>query len=233
MMQIVSSRLWPSVISVLESLVVRFQGHANNWLAQRAAAQAVATLDNLLVEASSLWQIQNFRRYSDDEVCCTVCFFDCCEAAIASNPNLFSPLRVVYDGAQPTRAMRAGSAHPASAPRPDLTVLFGQQVTIRVEAKRLALSSGLPGKYVRQGMRRFLDGRYSSTAGKPGIMLGFVTIDAPDNVIDAINKAIRSEPDLTDSDCLMDATAPIPAMRRCESHHSDGLMLLHCAIDLR
>jgi hypothetical protein len=204
---------------VLENLAVRFQGHAANWLAQRASERVETMLENLLREATLLWQDQDFPRVSDEEICCTVPFFGCCEEVVATRPERFPVLRVVYDAAQPSAAMLAGVVDPARSPRPDLSVVCGP-VTIRIEAKRLGLGGGLPAKYVRQGMKRFLDGRYSSSVGKPGVMLGYVVKDDLETIIKAVNKAIVAEPELTTADRLVNHTIPVSIVRRCESNHT-------------
>jgi hypothetical protein len=217
---------------VLENLFVRVEGHVSSWLAERAGGRAEAMLNALLVEATILWQSQGFRRYSDDEVCCTVCFFDCCEEVVALKPSEFPVVRVVYGGAQPSQAMRMGAEHPKTVPYPDISILIGP-VTIRIEAKRLALAGSLALKYVREGMRRFLDGRYSSTTGRPGVMLGYVGTDDPQAVIAAVNAKIVAEVDLAASDCLIDITSPISALSVSETVHSKSVRLLHLVFDLR
>jgi hypothetical protein len=140
-------------------------------------------------------------------------------------------LRVLYDAAQPTRDMRAGLTHPKRAGRPDLSVVFGP-VTIRIEAKRLALGEGLPRAYVRKGMRRFIDRKYESTPRQPGFMLGWVVRDETPSIIGSINKVVVAQKDLTEADELKSPTDPLPVLCRCESKHADGLRLVHCLIDL-
>ena len=114
-----------------------------------------------------------------------------------------------------------------------MTLTCGHRCTIRIEAKRLLPGQGLPKKHVQEGMRRFIDGKYSSTHSKPGHMLGFVVHGETDKVVTAINKAIMAEPDLGMSDQLGSATVPQPRFARFESTHVDELRLVHNLLDVR
>lgn len=217
---------------MLEDLGIRFEGQAASWLAQRAAEAADGLIDALIMGACLVWQSRGFQRFSDNEICCTVPFFDCCECVVESEPETFSILRIVYDAVQPDRAMLAGLADPKRAARPDLSAVFGP-VTIRIEAKKLALGDGLPRKYVREGMKRFISGKYTSSPGRSGFMLGYVVHDETKAIITKINEVIVAEDDLSEADELKSMTEPIPILCRCESNHSNGVRLIHSAIDVR
>lgn len=73
---------------------------------------------------------------------------------------------------------------------------YGQTVFFTVECKRLRVSTGarisqLAGKYVEEGMQRFVDGRYSS--GLPcGGMVGYVMDNEMSKAFAAVQTAIRS-----------------------------------------
>jgi hypothetical protein len=82
-------------------------------------------------------------------------------------------------------------------------------------------------------MRRFIDGKYSSTSGKPGYMLGFVVRGDTDKVVMAINNAIQAEPDLGTSDQLGSVTVPHHRFTRFESTHVDEIRLIHNLLDVR
>jgi hypothetical protein len=210
----------------------RHSGRSSDWLAKRAAGAVDNKVESMLLMAFELWQTRGFARVSDEEICCTAPLFGCCEEVLGNQPDTFGIMRVVYDGAQLSRDMVAGVAHPKTAPRPDVSVIFGRAITIRIEAKRLALRESLPSKYVRKGMRRFLDGRYSSSSGRPGIMLGYVVADAVPDIVVAINRAIVNEPDLNEADELKSPSYLTPHLCRYESNHADGLRLVHCELDL-
>jgi hypothetical protein len=82
-------------------------------------------------------------------------------------------------------------------------------------------------------MRRFIDGKYSSTSGKPGYMLGFVVGSDTDKVVLAINKAIQAEYDLGISDQLGTVTIPQPRFKRLESTHVNEIRLIHNFLDVQ
>lgn len=217
---------------MLEQFIARVEGHADSWLAQRVSRRAEKTLRGLIVSATTMWHEEGFKRKTDEEICCTVCLFDCCERVVESDQAEYERFRIIYGAAQPSAGMRAGVVHPKRAPIPDISILIGP-VTIRVEAKRISLNKGLTGKYVREGMRRFMDGRYSSTPGKPGIVLGYVQKDDPEAVIASINVKIAAETDLDASDYLQNIAKATAILWSAESVHLGGLRLWHFAVDLR
>jgi hypothetical protein len=73
---------------------------------------------------------------------------------------------------------------------------YGQTVFFTVECKRLRVSTGarisqLAGKYVEEGVQRFVDGRYSS--GLPcGGMVGYVMDNEMSKAFAAVQTAIKS-----------------------------------------
>ncbi|MFY1659351.1 hypothetical protein [Micromonospora sp. WMMD1274] len=186
----------------------------------------------LLIEAILLWEQEGFSRYSDGEVPCTVRIFDCACRVIEGDSLKWALIHVQYDGPQPNRAMRAGLEDPSKASRPDLNVRIGSAL-VHVEAKRLHLRDSLPKKYVQEGMRRFIDGRYSSDGHGLGAMLGYVLRDAPPDAITAVNAVIAEEADLGPSHSLQIPTQWSPRIHLTASRHHDRLRLLHHTIDLR
>jgi hypothetical protein len=217
---------------MLSNLVTRYEGKAANWLQRRASASADSTVEALFVETVALWEARKFLRVSDEETCCTVPFFDCCDQILELNQDKYPRIRILYNGAHPTREMRAGLVHPKTAPIPDLTLVFGL-MTFTIEAKRLALGEGLPRKYVREGMRRFIDKKYKSSPGRAGFMFGFVVRDNVHDIIGSINAAIIAEKDLNAADQLDSITDPLSKFCRCESKHADGLRLVHGLVDVK
>jgi hypothetical protein len=202
---------------------------AARWLVVMAESGLEKMIDDLFREAFLIWTQRSFERCSDDEICCTVIFFDCCENVLDSWESV---MRIVYEGAQPTREMRMGRAHPNSVGKPDLTLLFGP-FTIRIEAKRLKLGQGLPREYVQEGMRRFIDRKYSSSQGRPGYMLGYIILDEISEIVGAINARIESENDLSESDILGPLEEPYPRFKIYSSKHAPDLRIIHNMFDLR
>lgn len=202
---------------------------AAGWLVKSAVDGLEGMVDDLFGEAFAGWVERSLERFSDDEICCTVVFFDCCERVLDGWESI---MHVSYGDAQPTREMRAGRAHPKKAVIPDLSLHFGR-ITIRIEAKRLALGQELPKKYVQEGMRRFIDGKYSSTHGKPGYMLGYIVRDETDEIIASVNRAVAAENDLAVRHELIFASNPQPRFACYVSTHATNLRIIHNLFDLR
>jgi hypothetical protein len=217
------------MLSDLASLSPRDALKRAAWMAERAADALEELVDELLGDAFELWLAQSLVRVSDEEPCCAVVFYGCCRRVLESQETI---LRILPEADQPTRQMLAGIEHPKNSARPDMTVLLGRY-TIRIEAKRLMPGQGLPKKYVQEGMRRFIDGKYSSTSGKAGYMLGFVVSGETAAVVSAINQAIIAEADLGLNDHLAAVTVPRPRFTRYESTHVNKLRLVHNFLDVR
>ncbi|MBQ0903575.1 hypothetical protein [Micromonospora sp. U21] len=190
-----------------------------------------SSLRDLLVEALRLWGQEAFFRYSDSEVACTVRVYHWSVHVIRNNPR-WAIYRMQYDGPQPTREMCEGVEDPARASRPDLNISVGQDVVVHVEAKRLKASGGLPRKYVTEGMRRFVDGRYETTSCGLGGMLGYILEDDPIQVIDLVNKTIVAEPDFGPTAVLRSRGRQAPEILEHTSDHA-GFELHHFTLDLR
>src|SRR5258706_6744794 len=101
----------------------RYAGRSSDWLSKRAAGAVDSKVETLLLMAFELWQSRGFQRFSDDEICCTAPLFGCCEEVLGDESETFSIMRIVYDGAQLTRDMVAGLAHPKKAPRQDWSIV--------------------------------------------------------------------------------------------------------------
>jgi hypothetical protein len=202
------------------------------WTVKRAAEAIEELVDDLFREAFAIWVTGSLFRKTDEEPCCAVVFYGCCLRVLDSMAD-DTPLCLQWESGQPTREMLAGREHPKTFVKPDMILTCGHRCIIRIEAKRLMPGQGLPKKYVKEGMRRFIDGKYSSTSGKPGYMLGFVVHGEMEKVVLAINEAIATEPDLGTSDQLGTATVPQPRFTRFESMHVDELRLIHNLLDVR
>lgn len=228
------SQPWPSAPSMLSDLASQEFREADKraaWLIERAVAGLEAMVDQLFRDAFILWMTRSLVRDSDEEPSCMVVFYGCCLEVLSAQETA---LRIVYESAQPTRQMLAGLEHPKKAPRPDMSILYGSRYTIRVEAKRLMCGDSLPKQYVQEGMRRFIEEKYSSSQGKAGYLLGFVVRDETTDVVNAINHAILRESDFTAGDQLTAVTVPLQRFCRCESnHHSSELRLIHNFFDVR
>jgi hypothetical protein len=236
MMRLASLPHSPSGRSVLANLAnlgrldPREADTVASWPAKRAAVALEVLVDELLEKAFSLWLSRSLIRHSDEEPCCAVVFYGCCLDVLSTQDTL---MQIVYEAEQPSREMLAGTKHPKSAARPDMTIIYTSKFAIKIEAKRLLLGETLPRKYVREGMRRFIDGKYSSSHGYAGYMIGFVVRDETTDVLSAINQAILDESDLGASDQLEAINIPHQRLVRCESTHVNDLRLIHSFMDVR
>ncbi|MBL7260750.1 hypothetical protein [Paractinoplanes lichenicola] len=188
------------------------------------------SIRSLLIESIRLWQQEQFHRFNDHETSSTVRLYYWAVQVVRSSPEL-SFFRVQYDGPQPTAAMLAGSEDPARAPRPDINVSLGQDIVVHVEAKRLKSGDGLPKKYVTQGMRRFVDGRYDTRPCNLGGMLGYIMDGDSAKAIAQINQTISDEADFGPNAALRAQGSPLPFIGEYVSDHG-SFSLIHLAIDV-
>ena len=157
---------------MLRSHLARTQGTVSPEIRVYAAGRIELLLCELVVSGIAMWRAENFTRYNDDEVCCTVRIHGCCQRFLEQNEGAWAQFRMHYETGQPTPEMLRGEAHPKRAPEPDLTISVGLEDFL-VEAKKLGLQNSLPSNYVRRGMCRFIDGKYRTSASL-GMMLGYL-----------------------------------------------------------
>lgn len=119
--------------------------------------------------------------------------------------------------------VRAGRVKAKEAPKVDLALYRNAaegDVHLSIEAKVLVeqpLRSWERGKqarhYVQEGMRKFVDGRYARGVSM-GVMLGYVRIGVPRNLVEDINRWV-SQDNLPCEQPLQ----PCPTSRRCMPDH--------------
>lgn len=218
---------------MLDSLRLRAAGKLSARLQDLVVQQAEKLLTKLLLSSVRLWRAEQYYRFDDRELCCSVRLFYFCDLVLRDKQSDWPLIHVEYDAVQPTKEMLLGDADPSSAPRPDFSILFGS-ARIRVEAKRLRPTDGFPALYVRRGMARFTEGRYRSTPPHPGVMVGYVEAGDPAAIVDQINLIVTNEPALGSSHALQPSSTQFESfVLSCESEHDDGLRLLHYEIDLQ
>ncbi|MGH3720955.1 MAG: hypothetical protein ACRDRI_19325 [Pseudonocardiaceae bacterium] len=220
-------------MTVLESLKLRMVGAASTRLQALVARRAEKLVAELLVSGASLWRDEQYHRWNEHELSCSVRLFYFCDRVLQENQDAWPLVRIEYDSAQPTRKMLSGDEDPSRAPRPDFTILFGD-AKIRIEAKRLRPSGGFPALYVRHGMARFIDGRYSSTPPHPGVMIGYVEDGDPEAIVNQINSVVRAETTFGQTHVLSPLGDPMAAfVLPFHSVHGNGLRLLHFEVNLQ
>ena len=105
------------------------------------------------------------------------------------------PVRIICEYVTPTDSMLEGSEDPAHARRIDIAVFSlassSDEAFLTIECKRLDLSSRLPGRYVSEGILRFVQGHYGVKT-RIGAMIGYVIEGTPDEVVRIINSRIEN-----------------------------------------
>ena len=216
---------------MLQSFRLQLQGKDAARLQEAVAGRAEELLDRLLVDGVELWRQEQFRRWDDGEIACSVRLYDCCRRVLESDRRTWSLVHVEYDGAHPTTEILSGDADPTRSPRPDFGFRFGTARVV-VEAKRLSTRDGLPKLYVKRGIYRFRDGRYLSTNSLPGIMVGYIRAEPPAAVVGAVNQVIIDDPDMGNEEVLRELVSVAPDMSRSQSVHPPGIRLIHLAVDV-
>lgn len=211
---------------------MRAAGKISTILQQEAARQVDRLISELVVEAVRLWRAERFHRFSDLETSYNVRVFHFCDIALHENQQRWPLTHIVYDATQPTREMLLGEADPSGVSRPDLTILMGSH-RIRVEAKRLRSTGGLPRLYVHQGMARFIDGRYQSTRPHPGIMIGYVEDGQVSEAVRRVNEILIADPIFGPEHVLQPSAAQFcqpDEVPTYDSQHGPALRLRHFEI---
>jgi hypothetical protein len=193
-----------------------------------ATASAERLIRKLLVDSISLWVLQGFDRYDDREVSLTVRLYFWMLQVKARNRGEMLMMHPQYDGPLPTQRMLLGLDDAGRTPRPDLTVKCGE-ATIHLEAKRLMPTSGLPRKYVAEGMMRFLDGRYVSPGKSLAFMLGYIMQGTATECYEAVNDVVRTHPSLRPEEVAKQREA-LGVLDIYVSEHRGG-EITHYAID--
>jgi hypothetical protein len=218
---------------MLERISLVVHGRADQRVRTYAAKRCETLVRTLFVDAVSAWSRENFLRFGDHEVDCTVRFFDWCQRTLQEDPGRWPSVRVQYDGTTPTLEILRGVADPKTSPRPDVIIFIGH-ITLHLEAKRLATSDQLPKLYVQKGMLRFLGGSYAWSPGSRGAMLSYNMVDSVRDGIDHVNGVIKSSQDMG-PDGTLEFREPLhPKLDLFVSEHgAPPLTLLHFAVDMR
>jgi hypothetical protein len=188
----------------------------------------------LISDAIGSWRAGGFDRHDDREPSCTVRVFawmcEILDAHIAANPVQIIP---IIEGVTPTREQLAGHVNVAQAKRPDLLLYLGGNHTVRmaVECKRFFRGANA-GKYVDNGMARFLSGSYVTDAGR-GAMVGFVMTNTVAARVEQVNKRIAEHKSLGAGDLLESCSGypSVPDSYRSD-HTAHAISLTHFFVDM-
>lgn len=145
----------------------------------------------LIVKSYGLWRNEGYKRNGDDEKDFNIRIYDfMCEIVRKKGLNIF----VHWEHPAPTDAMKKGRADSGHSVRIDIAVYGWRGVSrdpfLMIECKRLDLSD-LCRRYVKNGILRFVDGRYGSDVGY-GVMVGYVLGGSLGHVVHRVNSYIES-----------------------------------------
>ena len=217
---------------MFELLMLRVAGAVDVSVQAYAASRIPQLMSNLIASAVERWARESFHRFDDGEINCTVRLYDLCDRLLSEHRTEWPCTRVQYDGALPSRDMRAGRENVKRAVRPDLFVFIGS-ISIHVEAKLLSSTGGLPRYYVDRGMKRFLSRSYAWSSDSRGIMVSYNLTDPPATGLAAVNRAISKDPTLGSSHAIRQVRTVHSRVELHESTHGLHFDLLHYAIDMR
>lgn len=196
-----------------------------------ATTNAARLIRKLLVESITSWAANGYDRYNDHEISFTVRLFSWMEKVKAANRAEMVLMHLQYDGPVPTREMLLGLADAAKTPRPDMTVKCGD-ASIHIEAKRVMPTRGYPAQYVKNGMMRFIDGRYISDGVDLAYMVGYIVQGLTADCYEAINNRIRAHPMLGPAEVTKQREVVDDVTVYVSEHKTIGEMT-HYAIDVR
>ena len=178
---------------MFDSLQMRLAGQIAPAIADYVASRADSLVLGLLKASIEHWAAEDFHRWSDGEVSCTIRVYDWCDRLVNTQRAAYPMMYPLYEAYLPTNEMRLGNEDPARSPRPDMFIICGT-AKIYIEAKRLSPSSPLPKEYVDEGMIRFASGRYTAALSRPGIMIGYIFEGSVQASYSAVNAIVRTHP---------------------------------------
>lgn len=148
-------------------------------------------IDEALDAAVASWSADGFDRFDDSEANCTVQLYRWIKEATRQHATL-DCLSAGIESVQLTPEMLEGKADAGKARRPDIRLSIGS-IARTTECKRLAETGVLPGRYVNEGMVRFVDGSYANR-DRQGRMVGYVQHGDPVKIVTKINNAVGKHP---------------------------------------
>jgi hypothetical protein len=145
----------------------------------------------LLATAAQAWIDDGCTRYDDHEDSCTAGLVGRLLRIIEEGRRTALQLLPILENGGWTGEHFEGRANPATVPRPDVVLYLGvhHDVKMTVECKRLLAGSATARDYVKDGLCRFLTGRYSSDNGQ-ATMIGFLLDQHAEPARDGINEEI-------------------------------------------
>lgn len=223
------TRSTPPLYSGNKLRIDRWQvkGRLAVWLVADAVQSAELRVQQVLEIAVASWRERGFDSFDASENAFTVRLYSHCINALASSAD-FALFHVSWEGPQPTNEILEGLAAPARSVRPDMYFSVGDK-RVLVEAKRLDGTPHLYREYVREGMKRFWEGRYVSD---PGIMFAYLLGPSHLGAQAGINAVIVAAHAATPADdrCLRDLTMLAADFSKAVSSYPSHHTLWHFAV---
>jgi hypothetical protein len=189
----------------------------------------------LLARASQEWVAAGAPRYSDNETSCTAVLVGFLADILREGAaSAFQIVAFLETGGWSADHLD-GRADPDTVPRPDIAMFLGvrHDVKMVVECKRLLAPNSSATSYVKDGLERFLTGKYVDTDGL-ATMICFALDRSCNQAASDINDAIRER---LDEKQVLEPEAglePIPDVYRSEhTRDGTGLTALHLLLDLQ
>lgn len=173
------------------TLAQGFHGSAES-LAHEVSPLMERRIHQLIVAGFRRWATEGFVRFNNKEESLSVMMLAHMNAV---RREWELGVRVCREQLEDTDAILAGTGNPAKARRIDLKVFVGgsfdSETFLGIECKRVDLSADLCREYVRQGMMRFVDGRYA-TKTRVAAMIGYVIDGSPEDSMTKVNGYVES-----------------------------------------
>lgn len=214
---------------MLEKLRGSVEGTVSPGIRLLARTSAPNRLEELLSSAIAHWDINH--PWSSPEHVFNLDLFALMRKIQFENEVKWLGVHVGYDAPQPSSAHLVGSKSPQTAKRPDITVTFGSSFALHIEAKKVDGTLTLSRKYVKEGMRRYIDGAYQHSPF--GIMLGYCKKGTVAASLAAINARVVEESDLGTEDQLNPNGAGFgSASAYYTSEHKPACSIRHVHVEL-
>jgi hypothetical protein len=187
----------------------------------------------LLAEAAEEWMAAGCIRFSDQEVACTAAVAGHLKRNLQQRRATGLQMLAFLETGGWTEAHLNGTANPATVPRPDLALYLGlhHDVQMTIECKRLLSPSATARDYVKDGLSRFLDGRYPTDSGF-ATMIGFLLDRDPPRTQAQINGVIE---ELLDRGQTLQIASPLGKLESVyrSKHPAKQIEAIHFLLDMR
>lgn len=174
---------------MFEKIVDRVTGNMDAGIHALARRRLPELVHDILEDAVARWAQNNWDRFDQREVNCTVQLYRWLKEAQRADKR-FHVLEIVIENLLPSPEMLDATASVTTAARSDLRIGVRQGELI-LEAKRLASSGPWCKEYVHNGIARFVNATYAATESL-AMMIGYVQQPAAAGLRDRVNHYVLS-----------------------------------------